>query len=309
MIGDRDSFLKALGAGATIAMDGAMGTEIDRRGPKIAADDWLMANIGAPDMVSEIHAAYAKAGARLHIANSFAAGRHVLEPVGLADRFETLNRDAARLCREAIAPHLDRTGWIAGSISTYMVGSDRLMLPAPEILRRNAADQAAILAEEGCALIVLEMLFDEDVTLALFEGAAEAGLPISLGFTCELDGTGRATMRGWGEDGPLFATVLDRVLARLPEVEGTILTAMHGLPDATDAALRDIRARWDGPVAVYPNAGRYVRGVGWEHAGVPTPGEFVAQCGNWVGGGAAIVGGCCGIGPAHIAAMVAMLCD
>ncbi len=305
MIGDKASFLAALHAGAFIAIDGAMGTEIERRGKgNIAADDWLLANVGAPETVAEIHADYANAGARLHIANSFAAGRHVLEQVGLAERFEALNRDAVRICKDAISPRLRAEGWIAGSISTYMVGSDRSLLPPLEQLHINARDQARILAEEGCALLVLEMLFDVDVSLALFAGAAEVGLPISVGFTCEFDVKQGATMRGWGDRGERFSDVLDSLLLRLPQRDGTILSVMHSLPDATDAALADVMARWDGPIAVYPNAGRHQRGHGWQYQDVPSPQEFSDQCSGWRSAGATILGGCCGLGPDHISAMV-----
>lgn len=296
-------FAAALKAGSPILMDGAMGTEIARVGPNIAEGDWVAVNLGTPDLVSRIHRDYARAGARLHIANSFATGRQVLEQVGMPGRFEALNREAVRLCRDAVEPETDGPFWIAGSVSTYMVGSDRSLLPPPEALQRNARDQARLLAEEGCDLIVLEMLFDVDVTLALYEGAAETGLPVSIGYTCELGDDGTARVRGWGADGAPFGAVLIGLLERLTGRDGVIMSVMHSLPVATDAGLDVVRQHWDGPVCVYPNAGRHVRGVGWQGGEDYMPADFTEDCRKWRDRGVDILGGCCGVGSAHIQAL------
>ncbi len=81
------------------------------------------------------------------------------------------------------------------------------------------------------------------------------------------------------------------------------MTAMHSAFDTTGPAIDAIRAVWDGPISVYPNIGRYVSPGGWDTTGCPGPSEFADACATWVRQGATIIGGCCGVGPEHIAEM------
>jgi S-methylmethionine-dependent homocysteine/selenocysteine methylase len=141
------TLLERLATGRTVVMDGAMGTEIDRRGAPIDLSVWSARALESRhEVVREIHEDYVRAGAELQITNTFATARHVLEAAGLGDRFEELNRDAVELCREAIATAegsgLER--WIAGSNSTYAEASDRTNLPPLPTRRTNYFEQAEL---------------------------------------------------------------------------------------------------------------------------------------------------------------------
>ena len=290
-----------------LLMDGAMGTELDRRNAPIDTVAWsARAMESEHETVRQIHSDYAAAGAQLHIANSFAMARHVLEPAGLGDRVMEFNRAAVDLCRSAINPE----HWIAGSLSTYAANSDRSNLPGESTLRANYLEQAEILAEAGVDMFVLEMLFDVETTLIMAQAAASTGLPICIGFTLQFskDRQSVRTYRndfregGWKD----FKVVLAEVLASLPKASQTILCIMHCELDVTDAALAELRRQWSGPVGVYPNSGKYAI-PHWLHDTVCSPEEFVAANQRWLQAGVNIVGGCCGIGPPHIAALGAYL--
>ncbi|MEM1197775.1 MAG: homocysteine S-methyltransferase family protein [Pseudomonadota bacterium] len=299
-----DSLLAAMHENPPLIMDGAMGTELDRRGTSIASTDWVASTLGAPEDVASIHKSYTQAGAQLHIANTFATGRHVLAEVGLADRFEELNRDAVVQCRASVEGAGDRPFWIAGSISTYMIGSDRGRLPAHGELLQNASDQAAILADEGCHMIVLEMLHDVETSSCLMEAAATTGLPVSVGLTVVFDEDRRPVMRGLKTGSGSGQLSLEEALPPLlSQMEGDypwILTVMHSDLDETDAALELVHAHWDGPIGVYPNSGKFTDGYGWDHRAICTPQEFTEHANAWAVAGAGFIGGCCGIGPDHI---------
>jgi len=158
-------------------MDGAMNTELSDRGILFNDVDWLGANVERADVIADIHKSYARLGAELHIANSFAIA--------------PLNRAAVSVCRRAIdraAPHRQ---WIAGSISTYAKDHDRDNLPELDVLEENCRQQALVLADAGCDLIALEMLFDAEHSIAMLKGAAAAGLPISIGMVARRDRSGR----------------------------------------------------------------------------------------------------------------------
>jgi methionine synthase I (cobalamin-dependent) len=301
------SFWTRLTSGEPLILDGAMGTEIARVGPGIGDGDWVGANLGKPDLVAGIHAAYAAAGARVHIANTFATGRHVLETVGLGDRFAEINAAAVRLCRGAVEGAAPGPHWIAGSISTYTVGSDRTGLPAEPALRANVLDQARLLVEAGCDLIALEMLFDAETTLVMARAALEIGVPVSLGFTVHADPEGTIRLRGLGTGrGRDFETDLRAVLSELADAPRLVVTVMHSDLAPTEAAVDIVQRHWRGPVAVYPNAGRLdIDRYEWNHDGVFGPDAFARWGRERFAQGVGMVGGCCGVDPTHIAALSA----
>ncbi len=92
-----------LGRNETLLMDGALGTELERRQLPIEGAGWsALAVRDHGEVIRDIHQEYLKAGARLHIVNSFALARHVLEPIGMGNDFAALNRRAVLLFDEAV---------------------------------------------------------------------------------------------------------------------------------------------------------------------------------------------------------------
>src|SRR3982751_6062232 len=83
-----------------VLFDGATGTELYARGIFInQCYDELC--VRAPDLVREVHRAYAAAGAEVLETNSFGANRVKLAAYGLETQVGDINRAAARLAREA----------------------------------------------------------------------------------------------------------------------------------------------------------------------------------------------------------------
>ena len=64
------SFSARLDNGPSVRVDGALNTELARKGLRFTTMEWLRVNIDAPDTIAGIHARYARAGAELHMANS-----------------------------------------------------------------------------------------------------------------------------------------------------------------------------------------------------------------------------------------------
>ena len=286
-------------------MDGAMNTELSRKGFQFNTVDWLRVNSASPQPIADIHADYARSGAEIHIANSFATGRHVLEHFGLADEFSTLNRAAVEVCRGAVEAAASHDQWIAGSISTFAHDHDRRNLPRADIMEKNVTEQAEILADAGCDAIALEMLFDIELSLAMLKGAQRSGLPVLMGFYCSRGSDDTVVLRAMrvGSDAAedtRLAEVVSRVLDDMAATDRLILTVMHAEMEDTAPALETIRRLWDGPTAVYPNTGRHKEPGGWDMNSCCTPDAFADGCERWIKIGANIVGGCCGVGPEHI---------
>ena len=81
---------------------------------------------------------------------------------------------------------------------------------------------------------------------------------------------------------------------------------MHSQIPITEQALAVIRRHWDGPTGVYPESG-YFEMPDWQFVDIIPPFAFAKAAMEWRAGGAQILGGCCGIGPAHIRALTRKL--
>ncbi len=93
-----------------LLLDGAMGTELERRGAPCELPLWsARALLENPELVSRIHSDYIAAGAELLTANTFRTQRRTLAQAGLSDRARELTHKAVRLARAA--------GCVAGELS------------------------------------------------------------------------------------------------------------------------------------------------------------------------------------------------
>jgi S-methylmethionine-dependent homocysteine/selenocysteine methylase len=297
------SLLERLESGRPILMDGAINTELSNRGLVFNERDWLHVNLDRPEVVANIHTAYARAGAELHIANSFATAKHVAEYYGFPESFESLNRAAISVCRHAIDSAAPHDQWIAGSISTYAPGHDRSKLPSGSVLEANCRDQALILADAGCDMIALEMVADGATGASMLKGAAEAELPISIGLICERleDGTLGMTRKYLGSES--ISECLKEILEVAPTEVPLIVTIMHSDVDDTTPALDEVRQAWAGKLGAYPHTGRPDGVGGWDMHEARSDSEFAQACVASIERGACFVGGCCGVGPHYISTL------
>ena len=195
-----------LDRGDVVILDGAMGTELQRRGVPMDGIAWsAVAMATHPDTVRGVHEDYLRPGAEILITNSFATSHHVLAAAGLGERVAELNRRSVALAKEAVvrvAP--DRPVWIAGSISTFVPSGDNRHRPAPAAERASYREQAELLGEAGADLLALEMIRDIDQARTIVEAAAATGLPLWVGFTCHLgDGGQTVLLRGRDAERPL----------------------------------------------------------------------------------------------------------
>src|ERR687894_2020628 len=198
-----------LDGGGVVLLDGAMGTELERRGVPMDDAAWdAAALVTHPDTVREVHEDYIRAGADVIITNTFATARHVLEPAGMGERFRELNTRAVTLAQEARENAADGAVFIAGSISTFTARYDYSYEPRAEKARANYREQAEVLAESGADVIALEMMRDIEQTTYALEAAVTTGLPLWIGFSCQTTDEGAIVL--W-DAGHSLAEALDRV--------------------------------------------------------------------------------------------------
>lgn len=108
--------------GAMLILDGATGTEIERRGFPMHDIAWSGGVMfDRPELVRAIHEDYIRSGADIITANSYSCNRHVLEPAGFGDKIQHANRLAIGLAKKARLRAADgRPVAIAGSISMFV---------------------------------------------------------------------------------------------------------------------------------------------------------------------------------------------
>jgi len=293
-----------LEAGEVVVLDGAIGTELQRRGAPMDEVAWCArATQSHPHLLLQIHQDFIHAGAEVITANTYASSRTMLEPAGLGDSVAEINNQAVALALEARdLVNRDYPVAVAGSMSTMsplVPGTDHydptVSLP-PAQAKANYREIAELLAEAGVDLILMEMMMDIEQASLAVEAATATGLPVWVGFSCGLAEDGAVVMRY--RDSAPFDEVIDAVMG----VGGTVAGVMHSTVEVTTPALEVLMGKWQGPVAAYPESGSF-KMPEWQFVDLITPRTFAAQCRTWVESGVQIVGGCCGIGPAHIKAM------
>ena len=298
-MGDDISWLqdRIAGAGAAVVLDGGMGTELEKSGVPMDGKVWSgRAVLSHPDAVRQTHEDFINAGAEVIIANTFAAARHMLEPGGLGDHVKEINQNAVKLAQQARDRVAREPVAIAGSICEW-APTDDSKWHKPAAVGRSAGEQAGLLAEAGVDLIALEMCQQSEFSIAAIEAALETGLPIWIGVSAQ-------THRGSQSMSVFDYEELDfeQLVKELADYPAMMMNIMHtALPDV-DKAIEIVRRYWSGAIGVYPESG-YFTMPNWQFVDVIEPEELAKSALTWIDDGTRMVGGCCGLGPAHIAAL------
>ncbi len=305
---EKRPFLDAIRDGVLL-FDGAMGTQIQEFDPKPedfpdgrdGFNDGLV--LTHPEWIRKIHRSYLLAGADCIETNSFGSNRIKLAEYGFGERTIEMNEQIARLAAEAAAEFADRTIYVIGSMGpTGMLPSsddpDLGQTPLGEIEEAFAL-QARGLIRGGVDALLIETSQDIlEVKLAI-SGA-------------------HAAMKSEGRKVPLIANAtLDQygkmLLGTDVQAAYTTISGMgidvFGLNCSTGPAEMDPSIRWldeqDGcGILVVPNAGMPENEGGRAIYGM-TPGEMAGEMDGFLARypKVRIIGGCCGTGPKHIAAL------
>ncbi|MBO2530782.1 MULTISPECIES: methionine synthase [Thermobifida] len=300
----RLSFREVLGSRVLVA-DGAMGTMLQTY--DLSMDDFEghegcneVLNITRPDVVREIHEAYLQAGVDCVETNTFGANFGNLGEYGIAERTYELAEAGARLAREAADAYTtaDHVRYVLGSVGP---GTKLPTLGhAPYAVLRDHYEQCARgLIDGGVDAIVIETCQDLLQAKAAIVGARRArkaagtDTPIIVQVTIETTGT---------------MLVGSEIGAALTSLE-PLGVDMIGLNCATGPAemsehLRYLSHHSRIPLSCMPNAG--LPELGADGAVYPLqPHELTEAHDTFIREfGLALVGGCCGTTPEHLAQVV-----
>lgn len=286
-------------------LDGSIGQELVRRLGDRSVPLWsARVMIEQPDVVREVHDTYFEAGATVATTNTYPVLRHRLKRVGLDDevgRLADIAVSSARAAQEKAGK-----GQVAGSLgplgTSYRVDVYPSVAESVELyaeLLRDLRDRVDLLLIETMA------------SVEQAEGALEAvakhgnGRPVWLSVTvADEDGT---RLRS-GE-------TLDQ-LAPLVERYGLAAVLINCSPPEVIGAGLEMLGTFGVPFGAYGNGFTRISEEFLKDASTVdaleqrtdlTPAAYADFAMSWVDQGATIVGGCCEVGPDHIAELARRL--
>lgn len=277
-----------------VLLDGATGSELEKRGVAMNSAAWSAeAMLTAPEIVQAVHEDYILAGADVVTCNSFSLARHMLARAGLDEQFRSLNAAAVAVAVKARDRVAAGPVAIAGSIApTTFCANPQLCYPPLDQAFSWYAEQAMILAEAGADLLIIEMIEDIAQGSLAIKAALTTGLPVWLGLSCVKNAGGEIMLWEQGHK-------LTEAVGIFAGIGGDAALIMHTETEDAADALAALGAGWGGRRGVYAHSGNFVM-PNWQFADVISPDAYADAAKRWVGMGADVVGGCCGIGPAHI---------
>jgi S-methylmethionine-dependent homocysteine/selenocysteine methylase len=283
-----------LNRGELILLDGAMGTELERRGVPTPLPLWsASALLEAADTVREIHEEYVRAGADILTANTFRVTPRALGKAGRGDEIDRLTDLAVGLAREAVTRASGaRDVMVAGALAPLEDCYRPDLMPEAAVAEREHAEQAVRLARRGVDLILIETMNSIAEAKAAMRGAKPTGLPVLVSFLC------RNARELWSGE-----RIEDAVRAvELLNPEAILVNCVA--PDIAADLVAEMARVTRLPLGCNPNAGEpdLERGI-WNFDPSWTPTRFAEAAALWVARGAQLVGGCCGTGPDHIRAL------
>ncbi len=291
----RVSLEQRLADGPPLLLDGATGTELERRGVASELPLWsARALLSAPEAVTEIHTAYVRAGAELLTANTFRTQRRNLARGGLAERAAELTQLAVALAREACvqarAAGVTHPIWIAGSAPPLEDCYRPERVPSPTELEREHAEHAENLARAGVDWILAETMNTAREAEAALHAARAVGVPAGVSFVCTPDAR------------LLSGEPLTRALKYIVPLQPLVVLVNCSPPESVAACL-PVLANSGCPFGVYANLSAPDPTSGHFDPHTYPPDVFAEYAESWLRSGAHIIGGCCGTTPAHIAAL------
>lgn len=283
--------------------DGAMGTELTRRGFDTHLPLWsAKALIDTPSAVQQIHADYLAAGAQVITTNTFRTNRRALAKANMAEQARALTFRAVQLAKQACHDYMQIQPMsiaprIAGSIAPVEDCYMPELVPSENELDDEHTELAHNLADAGCDFILIETMNCIREALCAVKAAFATGLPFWVSFTLNAHNdllSGETLREAVSVIAPFNPQAM--LVNCIPVAQCS--SALHVLRNAARSAHISVR------FGVYGNVGHVDDEVGWTLTHAVSPQMYATHARAWANDGADIIGGCCGTMPAHINAIV-----
>ncbi len=290
-----------------VLLDGGLGQEITIRSGVNAHPLWsIKVMLERPEIVTEVHHDFLKAGARVMGLNTYTATPSRMTQHGYADHLKTAHETAIRLVHDAISlsgiprDEISVAACLPPLVASYVAekakGYDSSLAEYREIVA---------LQNDGADIFLVETMSNWQEARAGITAAHDTGKPVYVSFTLKDDMSNRL------RSGEELSMVVEQ-LAQEP-VAGVMVNCSY--PEAVTAAIPLLRSSGL-PFGGYANGFTSIEAL---KPGLTSdeltarkdlpPDRYAEYAYGWIENGASIVGGCCEISPEHIAVLAKGLND
>jgi S-methylmethionine-dependent homocysteine/selenocysteine methylase len=280
-------------------LDGATGTELDRRGVDVSLPLWSARAIpDAPDVLQAVHREYLEAGAHAITACTFRTHRRSLAKVGQGHRAEALTRRAVEIACAA-RDEVNSDAIVLGSVAPLEDCYRPDLVPHPGEVAREHAEMIRAQLDAGADMILIETMNNRAESVAAAGEAARLAPSRWIISFCT---------KSHGPPGLLLSgQPLTDLLPTFAESFAVCVNCIA--PESASAQIRLIRTLLPEHVRVgaYANIGEADPSGQWVSTDAIGPDRYAALAEQWLDAGATIVGGCCGTTPDTIRAVAARL--
>lgn len=271
-----------------LLLDGAMGTQLDKRGLMSRGRN----NLDAAEAVLEIHREYADCGCDALTTNTLTMNRVFIETHNVGVSVRDVNKAGVELAREAAGQ--DR--FVLGDMSS----TGQMLEPYGTYRESQFCDafreQAEVLAEFGVDGYIIETMFDLREAACAVRACKEiASLPVIASMTFATEQKGGRTVMG---------DSAEHCAVKLADAGADAVGANCGDLDPSQMAVvvAYLGSATTLPVLGQPNAGK-PKLIGDRTVFEMAPGLFASGIEECLRAGATLIGGCCGTTPEHIRAV------
>jgi len=295
--------------GKITILDGGMGRELELRGAPFKQPEWsALAMMEAPEMVKEIHKAFIASGASVITTNSYALVPFHIGEKRFKDQGRTLASEAGKTARAAV--NETQAGVrVAGAIPP-LFGSYRADLYQPERVEEIATPLIeGLRSHVDIWLCETQSLIDEPRCIkSLVDRLDKGKKPFWVSFTLEDSQLNNEPLLRSGE------SVVHAVNAMVnAKVDAILFNCCQ--PEVISEAVKTTQIQLASSGAGHIEIGAYANafppqqkdakaneGLNEIRADL-TPSSYLSWARQWIQQGVTLIGGCCGIGPGHIAVL------
>jgi homocysteine S-methyltransferase len=289
-----------------IILDGALATELERRGADLKDPLWsAKCLIERPDLIRTVHLDYFKAGADVATTATYQAsfeafGRRGISVQGAAQLMRDAVALAFRARDEFWADEASRAGRLRPLVAASIGPYGAMLADGSEYRGHYALDDSAladfhrarlgVLADAGADLLAFETipsLREARVLASLLREFPD--ICAWMSFSCK---DGEHTSEG---------DPIDECAGELHHFAQIVAVGANCTPPQYIAPLlRRMRDRTDKPLVAYPNSGELYDASSKQWSGDSGELKFGEQARHWHAEGARLIGGCCRTGPNDI---------
>ncbi len=286
-----ENIIERLRRGEVIVGDGALGTQLMKRGLK-HGDPPESFNLTRPRVLEEIASLYLEAGAEIVTTNTFGATSLRLKQFSLETDVDEINRSAVHAVRKAVGDK----AYVSASVGPTAQMIKPFGDAEPDAVYSSFQQQVRALLDAGADMICIETMTDlTEATLAIQAvRSIDLKIPVMATMTFSRMAQGFFTLMG---------SSVANAAAALEKAGADIVGSNCG--DGTESMVgiaREFRQHSRLPIAIQGNAGLPTASdTGLIYPETP---DFVAgKALEMLNLGVQIIGGCCGTGPEHIRAI------